>query len=286
MRRAAILIAVSSIAAAMFANNHIRVLHGYTSSAAVVEPCVPDPFQKPKGDELTQEYHQAYALSPTGRVSIANINGDVHINVWDQNSVKVDAIKRAYDQQSLTEVTIEVTNAPDSVMIKTRYPDNSGNRDRNRGWASVEYTLTIPRGASLDGAELVNGSLDIEGVQGDVHASLVNGVVKADGLGGEVKISTVNGSVEANVARLGEAKNVTLNSVNGSITLIVPTGANADVKASTIHGKITNDFGLAVEEGEYVGRNLSGQIGSGGVRVRLNNVNGSIAIKRGGGMLM
>jgi DUF4097 and DUF4098 domain-containing protein YvlB len=269
------------------ADNHIRVLHGYTSSAAVVEPCVPDTFQKPKGDELTQEFHQAYALSPTGRVGVANINGDVHINVWDQNSVKVDAIKRAYDQQALNDVTIDVTNSPDSVMIKTKYPENnSGNRDRNRSWAGVEYTLTIPRGASLNGAELVNGSLDIEGVQGDVKASLVNGDVKAEGLGGEVKISTVNGGVEANVARLSDAKNVNLSSVNGSLTLIVPAGANADVKASTLHGAITNDFGLTVDEGQYVGRNLSGQIGSGGVRVRLNNVNGSIAIKRSGGVLM
>ncbi|HWP55931.1 MAG TPA: hypothetical protein VN476_17505, partial [Pyrinomonadaceae bacterium] len=63
--------------------------------------------------------------------------------------------------------------------------------------------------------------------------------------------------------------------------LIVPSGANAQVKASTIHGGITNDFGLAVEDGQFVGHNLSGQIGSGGPRIRLTNVNGSIAIKRG-----
>jgi len=53
------------------------------------------------------------------------------------------------------------------------------------------------------------------------------------------------------------------------------------VKASTLHGAITNDFGLAVDDGQYVGHNLSGQIGSGGPRIRLNNVNGSISIKRG-----
>jgi DUF4097 and DUF4098 domain-containing protein YvlB len=113
---------------------------------------------------------------------------------------------------------------------------------------------------------------------------LVNGTVKAEGLAGEVKISTVNGAVEANLARLGESKNVTLNSVNGSLTLIVPAGANADVKASTLHGAITNDFGLTVDDGQYVGHNLTGQIGQGGPRVRLNNVNGPIAIRRGGAM--
>ena len=66
------------------------------------------------------------------------------------------------------------------------------------------------------------------------------------------------------------------------IVLFVPSGASAQVKASTVHGAITNDFGLAVEDGQYVGHNLSGQIGSGGPRIRLSNVNGPIAIKRGG----
>ena len=248
---------------------------------------VADTVQKPKGDELTEVFQQIYPLSPTGRVHISNINGDVHINVWDQNSVKVDAVKRAYSQQRLSEVTIDVTNTEDSVKIKTRYPQNQnsgGNREDSA--ASVEYTLTVPRGARLQGAELVNGSLDIEGLQGDVNASLVNGAVKAERLGGAVKLSTVNGRIAVNASGLENAKGVALNSVNGAIELVVPGGAGANVAASTIHGPITNDFGLIEEKGQYVGRNLSGQIGSGGPKVRLNNVNGSIAIKRGGGMEM
>ena len=280
MKKAALLIAILSLVVATLAANQIRVMDSY---AASLKPSLADSIQKPKGDELTEEFHQLYPLSPTGRFSIANINGDVHINVWDQGSVKVDAVKRAYSQQRLSEVTIDVTNTADSVQIKTKYPENQGYDRRNRedSAASVEYTFTVPRRASLDGAELVNGSLDVEGIQGDVHASLVNGTVKAAGLGGEVKLSTVNGGLEANLATLDSSKGVTLNSVNGSIVLLVPSGASADVKASTLHGTITNDFGLTVEDGQYVGHNLSGQIGSGGARVRLNNVNGPIAIKRG-----
>ena len=282
MKKAALLIAVLALAVVTLAVNEVNIAQGY--AAATIPPSFSDAVQKPKGDELTEEFHQTYPLSPMGRVRVANINGDVHINVWDQNSVKVDAVKRSYSQQRLSEVTIDVTNTADSVQIKTKYPENQnyGGRNREDSAASVEYTLTVPRRANLDGAELVNGSLDVDGIQGDVHASLVNGTVKAAGLGGEVKLSTVNGGVEANLATLDGAKGVSLNSVNGSIVLIVPSGASADVKASTLHGAITNDFGLTVEDGQYVGHNLSGQIGSGGTRVRLNNVNGSIAIKRGG----
>jgi hypothetical protein len=259
----------------------MRVVHGH--AAAVIETACSDSIQKPKGDELTEMFSQTYPLSPTGRVSIANINGDVHINVWDQASVKVDAVKRARSQTGLSRVTIDVTNTADSVQVKTKYPEdrNYSGRNREDSWASVEYTLTVPRRARLDGAELVNGSLDVEGVQGDVNASLVNGTVKASGLGGEVKLSTVNGGIDANVAALEAAKGVHLTSVNGPIVLIVPSGASADVKASTVHGGITNDFGLTVEDGQFVGHSLNGQIGSGGARIRLTNVNGSIAIKRG-----
>ena len=280
MNKIALLIGTLSVAVATVAVNGTNSTHTH---AAVIKTSCSDPFQKPKGDELTETFSQTYPISPTGRINIANINGDVHINAWDQNSVKVDAVKRAYSQQRLTEVTIDVQSAPDSLQIKTEYPDDRNYKGRSRedSWASVEYTLTLPRRARLDGAELVNGSLDVEDLQGDVTASLVNGTVRAAGLGGDVKLSTVNGGIEANVAVLEGTKGVQLNSVNGPIVLIVPSGASADVKANTVHGAITNDFGLKVEDGQFVGHSMNGQIGSGGARIRLNNVNGPIAVKRG-----
>jgi DUF4097 and DUF4098 domain-containing protein YvlB len=282
MKKTVLTIAILSLAMVTVSNNNLRVVHGYTFRGSELRGS--DTPQKTRGDELTEEFHQTYPLSPTGLVSIANINGDVRIGVWDQNEVKVDAVKRAYQRERLSEVTIDVVNTADSVRIKTKYPEHNltfSRRDRENNPASVEYTLTIPRKARIEGAELVNGSLDIQGVEGDVHASLVNGQVKASGLSGEVKLSTVNGSVEANVARLDNEKGISLNSVNGSIVLIVPASVSAQVKANTLHGGITNDFGLDVHDGEFVGHDLNGQIGSGGPRIRLSNVNGTIAIKRG-----
>ena len=239
-----------------------------------------------KGDQLTEEFHQSYPLTPTGRVSIQNINGGVRISVWDQNEVKVDAVKKAHQREQLTEARIEVVNTADSVRIKTRYPDrdqtsSDSERRRYNNPATIEYTLTIPRRARLDSAELVNGSLEIDGLEGDVQAACVNGHIKAGGLAGDVKLSTVNGGVEANMTRLDDTKAVSLNSVNGTIVLSIPANSNAQIRANTVHGAITNDFGLQVNDGQYVGHDLSGQIGSGGPRVHLNNVNGPISIKRG-----
>jgi DUF4097 and DUF4098 domain-containing protein YvlB len=280
MKKAALLIGLMSLAVATLADNRIRTTG--TPAVSIIKSSCSDSFQRSKGNELTETFSQVYPLSGTGRVNIANINGNVHVNVWDQNSVKVDAIKRAYTAQRLSELTIDVQSSADIVSIKTRYPEdrNYSGRNSEDSWASVEYTVTMPRHGQLDGAELVNGSLDVQGVQGSVRASLVNGTVKADALGGEVKISTVNGGIEANVAALETAKGVQLSSVNGSIVLVVPSGANADIKASTLHGAITNDLGLKVDDGQFVGHSMNGQVGSGGARIRLTNVNGSIAVKR------
>jgi DUF4097 and DUF4098 domain-containing protein YvlB len=234
------------------------------------------------GEEFKEEFHQTYPLSPTGRVGLENINGGVQIKVWDRAAVQVDAIKKAYRKERLADAQIEVNAAEDNIHIKTEYPNWNNNKyGRHDRWdnpASVEYTLTIPRKAVLESVELVNGSVDIEGAEGSVKASSINGHVSARGLMGDVKLSTINGALNATFVSLGDTQPISLSSVNGSVTLIIPSDANAAIRAGTVHGGISNDFGLKVKHGEYVGQNLDGQIGTGGPRIKLGNVNGAIVI--------
>lgn len=233
-------------------------------------------------DQITEEFHQTYPLSTTGRVTLANINGGVKIKVWDRAAVQVDAIKKAYRRERLEEAKIDVTATEENIRIKTEYPDEpmkfrSGDR-RYDNPATVEYSLTVPRKAILESIELINGPVDIEGVEGSVKASSINGPVSVRGLMGEAKLSTINGPLQAVFTQLDESKTISLGSVNGNVTLIIPSDANAMVRASTVHGMISNDFGIQVKHGEYVGHNLDGQIGSGGPKVKLQNVNGAIRI--------
>jgi len=126
---------------------------------------------------------------------------------------------------------------------------------------------------------LINGSLDIDGVEGNVKAESVNGRVTVRGLKGEAKVNTVNGTVEATFTQLDPAKPLSVGSVNGNVVVVIPSDANVILRAETIHGSIRNDFGLDVRHGEYVGHSLYGQLGSGGARLKLGNVNGGITIK-------
>lgn len=249
-------------------------------SVPATENCTASPVQP--AQELREEFHQTYPLSATGRVSLENINGGVQVKVWDRAALQLDAIKKAYRKERLDEAKIEVTATEENIRIKTEYPDDQqtfrSGEGRYNNPAVVEYTLTVPRKAVLESIELVNGSLDIDGVEGDVKASSINGKVVARGLLGEAKLSTINGQLHATFTRLDESKPISLNSVNGGMVLIIPSDSNASIRAGTVHGGITNDFGLQVRHGEYVGHNVDGQIGTGGPRIKLENVNGSIRI--------
>jgi len=229
--------------------------------------------------QFTQEFHQTYALAAGGRVALANINGSVHISGWDRNEVKVDAVKYARSKDRLDEAKIVVDASTDSVSIRTEYPDHNltfSDDDRNNP-ASVEYTLSVPRNARLDGIKLINGALDVQGIAGEVRASCINGHLKASGLGGAVKLSTINNRVEAQFDRLG-ASSVELASVNGTVLLTMPSDSKAELEASTVHGGISNDFGLRVRNHRIVGHGLHGELAGGGARIKLSNVNGTIEI--------
>jgi len=234
--------------------------------------------------ELREDFQQTYPLSANGRIGLENLNGSVRIAVWDRQEVQVNAVKKAYRRERLSEARIDVTATADVIRIKTNYPDwdqtfTDDQKGRYNNPALVDYTLTVPRNARLESVVLVNGSLEVDGVEGDVKASSVNGRVTARGLVGVAKLSTVNGNLEATFTKLDEAKPIALASVNGNVTLIIPSDANASVRAGTVHGAISNEFGLNVQDGDYVGHELNGQIGARGPRIRLGNVNGRIAIK-------
>ena len=230
---------------------------------------------------FTDEFHQTYALSSDGRVALENINGAAHISVWDRNEVKVDAVKYAGSKERLDDAQIRVDANSNYVSIRTEYRDHNltfNNDDEGHNPASVEYTLTVPRSARLDQIQLINGPLDIHGVAGEVRASCINGRMTVQGLQGRVKLDSVNSRMEVQFDRLGNAP-VELSSVNGGIELTLPSDAKAEVEASTVSGSIEDDFGLHVNNHRWVGHDLRGELGSGGPRIELSNVNGRIEIR-------
>jgi DUF4097 and DUF4098 domain-containing protein YvlB len=229
---------------------------------------------------LTEEFHQTYALTADGRIELDNINGDVHISTWDQNQVKVDAVKYAETKEGLDDAKIEIDSGKEYLSIRTKYRehDQTFNWGSHHNSASVEYTLTVPRTARLDEIKLINGKLDVNGVSGEVRASCINGRLEARDLAGTARLSTINGRLDVRFGQLA-GHDVELNSVNGSVELTIPSDSQARIEASTVSGGIENDFGLHVNHHRFVGHDLNGELGSGTTHIRLENVNGRIEVR-------
>lgn len=258
---------------------------------------------------LEEEFHHTYPLNPGGRIELNNINGRVKISSWDRNEVKLDALKYAGTREQLELAEIQIQAEPSLISIRTHYKESNltfTDDDPIHNPASVEYTLVVPAGARLDAIKLVNGDLDIQNISGDVDARCINGRLRASGLRGHTALSTINGKLELTTdttsgvvlsegarpsprtpiqpTSTGQPTNlprdIKLKSVNGSVIVVLPSDANAEVTAKTVSGFIKNDFGLPVNDGRYVGHTLAGRLGSGAAHIELKNVNGSISVQR------
>ena len=146
-------------------------------------------------------------------------------------------------------------------------------------------------------ASTSNGSVELQHTGNvDVHSS--NGGIRADVERGTFIAGTSNGSINA---RLGESNSnqpvrlessnggidVTMNSAreirastsNSGITVRMPGGANATLRAHTSNSNITTDFDVMVRGTQSKSR-LEGNIGNGGPLLELSSTNGNIKVLR------
>jgi hypothetical protein len=148
----------------------------------------------------------------------------------------------------------------------------------DHGDVSVRFTVRLPKGVRLD-AGTVNGSLDIRGAEAEVVANTVNGRIDAATTHGPVTAHTVNGSIRVRMDELPGSGDLAYSTVNGSVTAELPASLNADIEMETVNGSLTSDFPLSVS-GRISPKHLRATVGSGGRRLRLETVNGSVELRK------
>ena len=136
----------------------------------------------------TERIEKSFPLSAAGRVSVSNVNGSINVIAWERNEVKLVAVKHADTKEHLADVDIKIDARPDYFSVESDYGDNRGwKSDSDRHWqnnnsVTVEYELTVPRGAMLNEIETVNGSVAVNDFSNLVKVSAVNGTVRAGNL--------------------------------------------------------------------------------------------------------
>jgi len=219
-------------------------------------------------------------------IEIKGVNGDVTA-VPGTGDVEVTAVKSAR-RSDPEDVKIEVVPHGEGVTICAVYPssgrqENSceqgehGHMSTRDNDVRVDFTVHVPAGVRLV-ARTVNGSVEAATLASDVAAATVNGHIRV-ATSGYAEASTVNGSIVASLGRANWSDDLRFTTVNGGITIDLPANVSADVRAHTVNGEIVTDFPIMVT-GRLGPRRLNGTIGSGGRRLELTTVNGTIRLRR------
>lgn len=161
---------------------------------------------------------------------------EVRVTGWDRSEVRVQgSVFSGYEDFTFERdedgsVTIELEPKDDVEWPKDREGPDLG-----------ALTVSVPRGASV-GVEVVNGSLSVEGVSGQVQLETVNGDVTYRGNARWVAAEAVNGTVDV---RAPGSRETRAGSVAGNV---IVRAAGGLVEAESVSGDIQIHAEGAVQE--------------------------------------
>lgn len=220
-----------------------------------------------------REFHQTYELAPNGTVGVFNSSGNIRISTWDQNKVKVDAIKEGRREEDFARVQIQVDAKPDRIEIRAVYP--TGYNWRGNG-VSVNFDVKLPRTAAITPANSSSGDIVVTGPIERVVARTSSGNLTATDVKDSTGLTTSSGNIQA--ARIsGELRanatsgNLTINDVNSRVI--------AQASSGSIHAtQVRDDATATVSSGdirlEKIGGRAVARTSSGSVVV--NDVGGDV----------
>ncbi|WP_223670908.1 DUF4097 family beta strand repeat-containing protein [Kangiella shandongensis] len=227
----------------------------------------------------TKTFSENYEFDAHGNVAIDNINGDITISGWDKDEISLEYTVTADDEDDLENVNVDVAHSERELDIEVDI-ESGGFMSWGGSSGEVDFELKVPYGVSLRTIESVNGDIEISAVRGEMKVSTVNGRIVVQKAANNVKFDTVNGDVEVSLEELSSSTRIKGDSVNGDIEIYLPENDGFELKTDTVNGSLSNDFGIKVEEGDYVGADMEGEYKSGGASLKFDTVNGDIEVRK------
>ena len=180
------------------------------------------------------------SVSPGVTLSLSNRSGNIEVQVWDRDEVRIQAEHDRTDQL--------VANQQDATLklgVRARYGDP----------ADVDWTLTVPVWLPLELSGM-ESDIDVTGLRapvtaksmrGDVRVSACQGPLDLYSVEGDVRVEDVTGSVSAtsmnsDVSLVRVIGQIQAQSINGDIQM--ESVSSSGVSASTMNGKVYYASGL------------------------------------------
>lgn len=212
-----------------------------------------------------------------GRLSVdGGMNGGVSVEGWSGTSVRVQARvwANAESMRRADELADAVRVRYDAGELSASGPDT----ERREGWG-VSWVVSVPFDTDLE-LETHNGGISVSDVSGRIRFDAQNGGVHLEGVGGDVEGRTTNGGLHVELAGdRWQGDGLDVETVNGGVTVYVPSGYSAQLETGTVNGGIDVDFPVTVRG--RIGRSLSVELGDGGPTVRAVTTNGGVRIVEG-----
>lgn len=158
----------------------------------------------------------------------------------------------------------------------------------------VKVVARIPQTADLQLETVNNGVIRVENITGALVLNNVNGPITASGISGSVIAESVNDTIDISFDQIVGDGAMSFVSVNGDITLGLPSDAGAELHIDSSEGEITSDFEVDVVPSQPVvtredGRRgvevkvesvIIAKVGGGGTVFKLKTLNGDIRIRK------
>ena len=220
------------------------------------------------------------------RIEIKGVNGGIRATATTGDLTQVSATKRA-QRNDPSQVTVELVEHSDGVTICAVYPappgepaneclpGDAGRMSVRDNDVAVDFDILLPAGVVLVG-RTVNGGVEATNVASDVVAGTTNGEIVIS-TSRHAEASGVNGRVSANIGLATWDRDLEIGTVNGTVTVEIPSNTNGRVRASTVNGVVRSDFPLTSSSP----RSAQGTLGSGGRLLTLSTVNGNVNLNRG-----
>ncbi|NVJ67357.1 MAG: DUF4097 family beta strand repeat protein [Gammaproteobacteria bacterium] len=230
--------------------------------------------------DAEREFSQSYNFDAKGSVRVENVNGNIDIEGWDRNEIKLEYVASADNKDDLERIEVDVDASNDRFSVNVEYKKKSSWFGWGGSSGEVEFRLKVPHGVSLKMIDSVNGNISINEVHGDIKSETVNGKITIEDAGADVSTDTVNGDVIIKMRAFGQDQRIKAESVNGDIEVYLPENQGFRLDAETLNGDLSNDFGIEVDEGKYVGADMEGRYKDGNARLNFDTVNGDIEVRK------
>ena len=230
------------------------------------------------GARESAEWHKTYTTSASPTVEIDDINGKINVDTSSGNTVEVSAVKTAHGaspdaaKANLERITLVETATASAVKIETTCRPAPAS---SPAMPKSIITVKVPAGASVKFVT-INGTVEIDGVQGAVVAETTNGKVHAAHISGAIDASTTNGGVDVAVtAGRGRRRQVVVHEWRRLARAAARRQGDGVGGSGQRRDRADN---LSIDTTESSRRHLEGRMNGGGPRVHLETTNGGITI--------